>query len=61
MTKYLVYWSADDEIFKDLKQFYEENIVNVNSTMSQEDKEKWLSNVAIKINKMYDDLTKNNT
>jgi hypothetical protein len=53
MKKYLAYWSVNDEIYKNLKKFYEENIVNTNSTMSQADKETWLSKVAIEINDMY--------
>jgi hypothetical protein len=58
MEKYLNLWSADDQIYKDLKQFHEENIINTKSTMSQKDKEKWLERVAKQINKMYDELMK---
>jgi hypothetical protein len=60
MEKYLAYWSADDEIYKNLKQFYDENqvtgIIDLNTT--QVDKELWLSGVAKRINQMYDDLMK---
>lgn len=58
MEKYLNLWSADDQIYKDLRVFYNENIMNTNSTMSQEDKEKFLETTAKKINKMYDELMK---
>jgi hypothetical protein len=58
MEKYLDLWSADDQIYKDLKRFHEENIVNTKSTMSQEEKEKFLEVTAKKINKMYNELMK---
>ena len=58
MEKYLNLWSADDKIYKDLKLFYEENIVNTESIMPQEEKEKFLEVTAKKINKMYDELMK---
>jgi hypothetical protein len=58
MEKYLAYWSKDDEIYKNLENFHKENITNTNSTMSQADKEEWLSSVAKKINQMYNDLMK---
>lgn len=60
MEKYLAYWSENDEIYKNLKQLYDENQVTgiINSNTSQVDKEIWLSGVAQRINKMYDDLIK---
>ena len=55
MDKYLAYWSKDDEIYKKLKQFYDENHVTgiIYANTSQHKKEAWLSSVAIEINEMY--------
>jgi hypothetical protein len=56
IDKYLAYWSEDDEIYKNLKQFYDENCVTgiIYSSTSQRKKEAWLSSVAKEINKMYE-------
>ena len=55
MKKYLVHWSKDDEIYKNLKQFYDKNHVRgiIYASTSQRKKEAWLSSVAIEINEMY--------
>ena len=61
MEKYLKYWSADDEIYKNLKQFYDENRITgiIDSNTSQADIEKWFEGTAKKINKMYRKITFN--
>jgi len=59
MEKYLIYWSADDEIYKNLKQFYDESQITgiIDSNTSQADIEKWFEGTANKINEMYNELT----
>ena len=60
MEKYLAYWSKDDEIYKNLSQFYHDNRVSgiIYANTSQQKKEEWLTSVAKKINQMYDELMK---
>jgi nitrogenase subunit NifH len=55
IDKYLAYWSKDNKIYKNLKQFYDENRVTgiIYPSTSQKKKEAWLSSVAKEINKMY--------